>query len=151
MFYFSYYNSLSTMMFMDFFFNFGISSRCLACLILNIVYIYGWNSGLKTYSYHCVLHSDLYEAELKEKRQKKVYSGFLAPLPLSHTLIKFLGTGESALTRADVIKRVWEYIKINNLQVICRFGPSHYICLVSMLFLLPPIMLLEDAMGPAYG
>ncbi|KAL2906185.1 Upstream activation factor subunit spp27 [Bienertia sinuspersici] len=56
------------------------------------------------------------EAELKEKPAKKVYSGFLAPLPLSDTLIRFLGTGESALTRADVIKRVWEYIKDKNLQ-----------------------------------
>lgn len=57
---------------------------------------------------------------MKEKRAKKVYSGFLAPLPLSDTLIRFLGTGESALTRADVIKRVWEYIKDNNLQVKCQ-------------------------------
>ncbi|CAO2827981.1 unnamed protein product [Amaranthus hypochondriacus] len=48
--------------------------------------------------------------------RKKVYSGFLAPLPLSENLIKFLGTGESALTRPDVIRRVWEYIKDNNLQ-----------------------------------
>lgn len=54
--------------------------------------------------------------ETKLKRQKKVYSGFLAPLPLSDTLMKFLGTGEHALTRADVIKRVWEYIKDKNLQ-----------------------------------
>uniref|UniRef100_A0A803KXT2 Uncharacterized protein n=1 Tax=Chenopodium quinoa TaxID=63459 RepID=A0A803KXT2_CHEQI len=50
------------------------------------------------------------------KPPRKVYSGFLAPLPLSDALVKFLGTGESALTRAVVIKRVWEYIKENNLQ-----------------------------------
>lgn len=56
------------------------------------------------------------EMELKAKAPKKVYSGFLAPLPLSDTLIRFLGTGETALTRADVIKRVWEYIKDNDLQ-----------------------------------
>ncbi|KAK9713498.1 hypothetical protein RND81_06G031200 [Saponaria officinalis] len=54
--------------------------------------------------------------ESKEKRQKKVLSGFLAPLPLSDTLIRFLGTGETALTRADVIKRVWDYIKHEKLQ-----------------------------------
>lgn len=56
----------------------------------------------------------------KEKRQKvgKSGSGFLAPLQLSEALAKFLGTGDNELTRADVIKRMWDYIKQNNLQVI---------------------------------
>ncbi|XP_021273830.1 upstream activation factor subunit spp27-like isoform X2 [Herrania umbratica] len=52
------------------------------------------------------------EPKRKEKRRK----GFLAPLQLSDALVKFLGTGESVLTRADVIKRMWDYIKENNLQ-----------------------------------
>ncbi|KAJ7952917.1 upstream activation factor subunit spp27-like [Quillaja saponaria] len=52
----------------------------------------------------------------KEKRQKTGKSGFLAPLQLSDTLVNFLGTGESALSRADVVKRMWDYIKQNNLQ-----------------------------------
>ncbi|PPD74544.1 hypothetical protein GOBAR_DD28532 [Gossypium barbadense] len=52
------------------------------------------------------------EAKGKEKRQK----GFLAPLQLSDALVKFLGTGENELTRAVVIKRMWDYIKENNLQ-----------------------------------
>ncbi|XVF15609.1 hypothetical protein REPUB_Repub09cG0169100 [Reevesia pubescens] len=52
------------------------------------------------------------EPERKEKRQK----GFLAPLQLSDALVKFLGTGESELTRAVVIKRMWGYIKEHNLQ-----------------------------------
>ncbi|OMP02095.1 hypothetical protein COLO4_11352 [Corchorus olitorius] len=52
------------------------------------------------------------EPKRKEKRQK----GFLAPLQLSDALVKFIGTGESVLTRADVIKRMWDYIKENNLQ-----------------------------------
>ncbi|XP_021714241.1 upstream activation factor subunit spp27-like [Chenopodium quinoa] len=56
------------------------------------------------------------EDPFEAKPPRKVYSGFLAPLPLSDALVKFLGTGESALTRAVVIKRVWEYIKENNLQ-----------------------------------
>ncbi|GLU13606.1 hypothetical protein SLE2022_302330 [Rubroshorea leprosula] len=61
------------------------------------------------------------EPKRKEKRQKgesteKGKSGFLAPLQLSDALVKFLGTGESALSRADVIKRMWDYIKENNLQ-----------------------------------
>lgn len=28
----------------------------------------------------------------------------------------FLGTGESELSRAEVVKRMWDYIKQNNLQ-----------------------------------
>ncbi|XP_071725050.1 upstream activation factor subunit UAF30-like [Rutidosis leptorrhynchoides] len=48
----------------------------------------------------------------KPKRQ----TGFLAPLQLSDALVRFLGTGESELSRSDVVKRMWEYIKQNNLQ-----------------------------------
>ncbi|EOX91317.1 SWIB complex BAF60b domain-containing protein, putative isoform 1 [Theobroma cacao] len=59
-----------------------------------------------------VREEDPDEPKRKEKRQK----GFLAPLQLSDALVKFLGTGESVLTRADVIKRMWDYIKENNLQ-----------------------------------
>ncbi|XP_058069294.1 upstream activation factor subunit spp27 isoform X2 [Magnolia sinica] len=56
------------------------------------------------------------ESMPKGKRQKGGTSGFLAPIPLSAALVKFIGTGESALSRADVVKRMWEYIKQNNLQ-----------------------------------
>ncbi|KAM7520519.1 hypothetical protein LguiB_019481 [Lonicera macranthoides] len=56
------------------------------------------------------------EPKKKGKRQKGGTSGFLAPIPISDALVKFLGTGESALSRADVVKRIWEYIKQNNLQ-----------------------------------
>ncbi|CDP02467.1 unnamed protein product [Coffea canephora] len=56
------------------------------------------------------------EPKRKEKRHKGGTSGFLAPLPLSDALVKFLGTGESALPRSDVVKRIWDYIKQNNLQ-----------------------------------
>ncbi|GMI74542.1 hypothetical protein like AT3G19080 [Hibiscus trionum] len=56
------------------------------------------------------------EVEQKEKRQKKGASGFLAPLPLSDALVKFFATGENALSRADVVKRIWDYIKQNDLQ-----------------------------------
>ncbi|XVF59484.1 hypothetical protein PTKIN_Ptkin07bG0279600 [Pterospermum kingtungense] len=52
------------------------------------------------------------EPKRKDKRQK----GFLAPLQLSDALVKFLGTGENELTRAVVIKRLWDYIKENKLQ-----------------------------------
>lgn len=56
------------------------------------------------------------EPKRKEKRQKGGNSGFLAPLPLSDALVKFLGTGESSLSRSEVVKRIWQYIKQNNLQ-----------------------------------
>lgn len=56
------------------------------------------------------------EPKRKKKQQKGGTSGFLAPLPLSDALVKFLGTGESALSRSEVVKRIWEYIKQNNLQ-----------------------------------
>lgn len=65
--------------------------------------------------------TDSDEPKTKEKRQKgekgKSPSGFLAPLQLSDALVNFLGTGESELSRSDVIKRMWEYIKGNDLQV----------------------------------
>lgn len=57
------------------------------------------------------------ETEQKDKKPKKGGSGLTAPLPLSDALIKFLGTGESELSRGDVVKRMWEYIKENGLQV----------------------------------
>lgn len=56
------------------------------------------------------------EPKRKKKQQKGGTSGFLAPLPLSDALVKFLGTGESALSRSEVVKRIWGYIKQNNLQ-----------------------------------
>ncbi|CAN6286719.1 unnamed protein product [Urochloa humidicola] len=43
-------------------------------------------------------------------------SGLLVPLQLSDDLVKFIGTGESMLSRSDVVKRMWEYIKENDLQ-----------------------------------
>ncbi|KAI3895801.1 hypothetical protein MKW98_025592 [Papaver atlanticum] len=53
------------------------------------------------------------DSQPKDKRQKL---GFHAPLKLSDALVKFLGTGETSLSRAEVIKKMWEYIKLNNLQ-----------------------------------
>jgi len=43
-------------------------------------------------------------------------SGLLVPLQLSDDLVKFIGTGESMLSRSDVVKKMWDYIKENNLQ-----------------------------------
>ncbi|ONK76010.1 uncharacterized protein A4U43_C03F22890 [Asparagus officinalis] len=55
------------------------------------------------------------ESPRKGKRQKGS-TGFLAPLQLSDALMKFIGTGETELPRSDVVKRIWDYIKENNLQ-----------------------------------
>ncbi|CAN4112260.1 unnamed protein product [Withania somnifera] len=56
------------------------------------------------------------EPKQKEKRQKGGGSGFLAPVRLSDALVKFFGIGENALPRANVTKRIWQYIKENELQ-----------------------------------
>lgn len=60
------------------------------------------------------------KAEKKEASEKEggktKGSGFLSRLPLSQALIKFLGTGECELSRAEVVKRIWDYIKENQLQ-----------------------------------
>ncbi|KAG1347931.1 upstream activation factor subunit spp27 [Cocos nucifera] len=57
-----------------------------------------------------------HKKEGEGKRQKGGSSGLLVPLPLSDDLVKFIGTGENTLSRSDVVKRMWEYIKQNNLQ-----------------------------------
>ncbi|CAM8921887.1 unnamed protein product [Rhodiola kirilowii] len=58
------------------------------------------------------------DEEVQESKGKrpKGNSGFLAPLKLSDALAKFLGTGESELSRSEVVKRIWAYIKENSLQ-----------------------------------
>ncbi|KAK6136848.1 hypothetical protein DH2020_029403 [Rehmannia glutinosa] len=56
------------------------------------------------------------EPKRKEKPKKGGGSGLTAPLPLSDALVKFVGTGEHELSRADVVKRMWQYIKENELQ-----------------------------------
>lgn len=40
--------------------------------------------------------------------------GILKPQPISSALGEFLGTSESS--RTDAVKKVWEHIKLNNLQ-----------------------------------
>eukprot|EP00250_Pteridium_aquilinum_P001840 c12047_g1_i1 orf=606-1667(-) len=54
--------------------------------------------------------------EGSEEGGKAKVSGFTAPHPISEALIGFLGTGESELSRSEVTKRIWEYIKGNQLQ-----------------------------------
>ncbi|XP_024980007.1 upstream activation factor subunit spp27-like isoform X2 [Cynara cardunculus var. scolymus] len=56
------------------------------------------------------------EPKEKGKRQKAKGSGFVSPHPISEALVQFFGTGENELSRAEVVKRMWEYIKQNDLQ-----------------------------------
>lgn len=56
------------------------------------------------------------EPEQKGKQQKTKGSGFATPLPISEALVQFFGTGEIELSRSQVVKRIWEYIKQNDLQ-----------------------------------
>ncbi|KAM3342738.1 upstream activation factor subunit spp27 isoform X1 [Capsicum galapagoense] len=56
------------------------------------------------------------DSDEPKRKEKRKNSGILAPLQLSDALIKFLGTGESELPRSNVVKRIWEYIKQNDLQ-----------------------------------
>eukprot|EP00249_Psilotum_nudum_P019779 c27410_g1_i2 orf=164-1117(+) len=63
------------------------------------------------------------DVEPKPKKQKTEKEGgkgrgggILSPIPLSDALTRFLGTGESELPRAEVVKRIWDYIKGHQLQ-----------------------------------
>ncbi|XP_060179669.1 upstream activation factor subunit UAF30-like [Lycium barbarum] len=42
------------------------------------------------------------------------YKGILKPVPISPALGKFVGANE--ISRTDAVKKVWDYIKTNNLQ-----------------------------------
>ncbi|XP_048491910.1 upstream activation factor subunit spp27 isoform X8 [Beta vulgaris subsp. vulgaris] len=53
------------------------------------------------------------------KQKKGNATGFLKPLQLSDAFAKFLGTGETTIVRSDAVKRIWDYIKQNQLQVWC--------------------------------
>ena len=51
----------------------------------------------------------------------RVNVGIQKVVPVSAQLGKFLGASEAS--RTDAIKKVWEYIKLHNLQV---FTPSYF-------------------------
>ncbi|XP_076893128.1 upstream activation factor subunit UAF30-like [Bidens hawaiensis] len=54
-------------------------------------------------------------ATVKKPTEKKASSaGILKPLPVSPALAHFLGASESA--RTEAVKKIWEYIKSNQLQ-----------------------------------
>ncbi|KAJ1701651.1 hypothetical protein LUZ63_001430 [Rhynchospora breviuscula] len=54
--------------------------------------------------------------EKKSEGKKTGATGLMMPLQLSEELINFLGTGETSMARTDVVKRMWAYIKENELQ-----------------------------------
>ncbi|XP_071690000.1 upstream activation factor subunit UAF30-like [Rutidosis leptorrhynchoides] len=50
----------------------------------------------------------------KEGSTEKKPAGILKPIPISPALSDFLGVPESA--RTDAVKKIWEYIKLHQLQ-----------------------------------
>ncbi|KAH9663442.1 swib complex baf60b domain-containing protein [Citrus sinensis] len=96
--------------------NIVCDERLRALFGVDTINMFQMNKALSKHIWPLDSDDDLDEPTRKEKRQKGGKSGFLAPLQLSGALIKFLGTGESALPRSDVIKRMWDYIKEKNLQ-----------------------------------
>ncbi|KAD5802693.1 hypothetical protein E3N88_14053 [Mikania micrantha] len=64
------------------------------------------------------------EKPVKTPRRKKLVrsSGILKPSPISPVLAHFLGVSESA--RTEAVKKIWEYIKSNELQASRSLKPS---------------------------
>lgn len=85
------------------------------------------------YKQSICLRSDTDSEEPNEK-DKKQKTEVLAPIPLSVALVKFLGNGESSLSRADVVKRLWEYIKQNDLQVCHLLSTLLFILLICFFY-----------------
>jgi upstream activation factor subunit UAF30 len=56
-----------------------------------------------------------FAASSAEPVKKVVATGFNKPMPVSPAMRKFLGVGE--ISRAQVMKKIWEHIKLHSLQV----------------------------------
>ncbi|KMZ61457.1 hypothetical protein ZOSMA_52G01080 [Zostera marina] len=56
------------------------------------------------------------EIESSQNNKCQKLNNFQIPLILSSALVKFFGTDESMLSRSEVVKRMWAYIKKNDLQ-----------------------------------
>ncbi|CAH8357483.1 unnamed protein product [Eruca vesicaria subsp. sativa] len=54
------------------------------------------------------------KAETKTETTEPVSS--TSTVSLSEPLAKFFGTGEAEITEEEIVRRVWEYIKLNNLE-----------------------------------
>lgn len=57
------------------------------------------------------------EVETKtETENTEPVASSTSAVALSEPLAKFFGTGETEMTEEEIIRRVWEYIKLNNLE-----------------------------------
>ncbi|KAL6546077.1 hypothetical protein OROGR_009951 [Orobanche gracilis] len=65
---------------------------------------------------HCKQRKEGSDEPKRREKPKKGSGGLTTPLPLSDALVKFFGTGKFELSRADVVKKMWAYIKENELQ-----------------------------------
>lgn len=57
------------------------------------------------------------KAEVETKTETEITEPVNSAVALSEPLAKFFGTGETEMTDEEIIRRVWEYIKLNNLEV----------------------------------
>jgi hypothetical protein len=95
----------------------GSKSRNLTALLSHLLIVY--------FLHFSVASTDNAEPRPKKPKLEKSEgargrsSGFLAPIPISEGLAKFLGAEDGKVSRADAVKRIWDYIKENNLQVCC--------------------------------
>ncbi|CAN8325588.1 unnamed protein product [Cochlearia groenlandica] len=56
------------------------------------------------------------EARTETKTESETTKPVTSTVALSEPLAKFFGTGETEMTDEEIIRRVWEYIKLNNLE-----------------------------------
>lgn len=45
------------------------------------------------------------------------HDSLIHPVALSDALIEFFGTGEREMLQSEALKRIWDYIKVNQLEV----------------------------------
>lgn len=70
------------------------------------------------------------ESSAVPKEKKKLTTGIMKPTPVSLTLQGFVGAPQ--ISRAEAIKKVWDYIKLHKLQVLLQES-SIFFCLWSFL------------------
>ena len=57
------------------------------------------------------------KAEVETKTETTEPVSSTSAVAFSEPLAKFFGTGETEMTEEEIIRRVWEYIKLNHLEV----------------------------------
>ena len=77
------------------------------------------------------------EVETKTETTEPISSTAISStVTLSEPLGKFFGTGETEMADEEIIRRVWEYIKLNNLEVMILILKSSGFSLLLRIFFL---------------